>query len=406
MTKNQKYITHFLENNYNTLKVYFIFFCSIIFGIYSFYYGLMTTSDSIQYLTTSINIFHSFKLISVRGEFYSAFPPLYPFLLSFLPILKEHFLIGISFLHSLIFLFNSYLIMRLFDHYIENFVIRFMCLILCLISIPFIINHVFIWSESFFYTLTLFWSFILLTKEYKGVFTSWALLTIITLLICLQRKTGFIFIITSSLFLIYDNKFDKKIISKPFIYSLISIIFPIYWRIRYRTLNEDLLYIKNFSIIQTWHAIQQEITELGSWIIPELSPEILKWIVFLLFLFFIIRQSKKIYYKRELILSILLFSIYSISIITVMTFFKLSQTIDIRVLGSIFPFIILIIGICTSNYLNKSNFKYRFNTIIVLFCFILSYNLVRTYHNLKNWGVIEKISYPELIKMAQYESIN
>ena len=146
---------------------------------------------------------------------------------------------------------------------------------------------------------------------------------------------------------------------------------------RYRHLHQDELYFKHFSLSQTWEAINQEITELGSWIIPRVLPDYLKWVIVALVVVLVLFNFKENIKSKAFVLSLILLVVYSSSIITVKTFYKLNQTIDIRVLGSILPFILLIVSISYSNFWKSKQKKITSISLLYLFYFITLEELTR-----------------------------
>lgn len=383
----------------NKLPYYSILIIGIlVFAIYSFTGGLMTTNDSIHYLVSGFNLFEHGELISIKDKPLTAFPPLYPLLISF--ILKfSKTLNSLTVFHIILYFINSILVHKFYDKYLNSKYVKLGAFMITIWSSFYIINHIFIWSEGFFYTLSFFWFFQTLKLQKNQNLINTVIYITIGILLCMQRKTGFILILSSGVyFLLQKENWNFKKLSSIFIISFLASIFTLYWRIRASLISQNFLYNKHFSFTQTWNAINQEVTELGTWLIPRTSPDWAKWILILLLIVFIFKQLIDTKTDESTKLSLILFFVYSSTIITFMTFYKLSQTMDIRVMGSIAPFIVLIVAQSIEKFQNKSTSKI-FNYIIMsAFFVILLYNLARSYKNLEQWKNVKKLTFNEILK--------
>lgn len=367
-------------------------------AVFSFYVlsgGLMTTSDSAHYVSASYHLFHNGALLGVGKEAFTAFPPLYPMLLAVAHFFSNP-LVAMSMLHILIYTINAILITFFFKHFFGSTYITLGLLVFTLFSSPFMVNHVFIWSEAFFYTLCIPWFFLTLKVSKKQDIAYWAILTVVSLLLTMQRKTGFIFVLASTLFILLstDHKTWKLYLSTG-VYLLVSSSFTFAWRFRAQMLTNEFMYDKHFSWLQTWKAINEEVIELGEWMIPRVFPDGLKWAVVLALIAGMMYVFRKHKLPPEIKLSILLFFAYSGAIISFMTFYKLSQTMDIRVMGSILPFLLLIVGFLVKK-ISEMGATHRY-VIVVCVGGIVLYNIARSYKNLEQWKSVPKKSLTQLL---------
>ena len=356
----------------------------------------MHTYDSLHYIVTASNLVENSKLISLHNQPLTAFPPLYPILIA-LCFYVHKSLSSLLFLHVFIYIVNVLLLLQFFKS-VADIYVRTLAFIFTFLSSFFIINHIFIWSEAFFYTLSFLWFWQTLRLNKNQSVLNASLYILIGLLMCMQRKTGFIFILSSAIFYLIQSKNwnFKQFLFVGFITFLAS-LFTIYWRIRSTILDQNFMYDKHFSLAQTWKAINEEITELGTWLIPRIAPESLKWIIILLLIVFIFKQFSNVKVNKPIQLSITLLIVYSGVIISFMTFYKLSQTMDIRVMGSISPFIILIVAKAVENYKNTNQSKYQNIILISIFSIVMCYNLARSYTNLEQWKSVKKMTLKEIL---------
>lgn len=366
-----------------------------VFAFYILSGGLMTTGDSANYVSASYHLFHSGELLGVGQKAFTAFPPLYPMLLS-----TAHFfsnpLVAMSVLHILIYSINALLATFFFKHFFGASYVTLGLLFFTLFSSPFLVNHVFIWSEAFFYTLCIPWFFLTLYVSKKENLAYWICLTVVSLLLTMQRKTGFIFVIVSTLhILLSTDKKTWKLYLRSAAYLVVSSSFTFLWRFRAQMLTNEFMYDNHFSLLQTGKAINEEVIALGEWMIPRIFPNELKWAVVLALIASMIYVFRKHKLPPEIRLSLLLFFAYSGVIISFMTFYKLSQTMDIRVMGSILPFLLLIVGFLIQK-LTEMSIIYRY---IIVTCVgsILLYNIARSYRNLEQWKFVPKKSLTELL---------
>ncbi len=177
----------------------FYFLFPLIFGelllLIALQSGLKFTSDSHLYLTGADHIIsHGFNDLFKQPVFLAK-PILYPLLLALLG--KNLVLLKTS--HLLIYAISFYLFNSIVKKLIENKFNRLLVNLMFVLSAAILMDHAFVWTESFFMTLLLADFYLLIHFIEKKQVTTQILMLIIGVMMIGLRHVGIVFVMTISL---------------------------------------------------------------------------------------------------------------------------------------------------------------------------------------------------------------
>lgn len=193
-----------LSKQLTRLLFMFIVALSIVFQWYGHRYGLLLTSDSLQYLSAA----HSFKtegiFLSPDGSLYTYWPPLFPVILSLadspelvLPWINVCVTPGIAFL-----------LFFLADRIFEKNIFRIIFIMISLCNVQMIMISVFLWSELIFFLFVLMAVVCAVKMKHSNLW--FVILLIVLCLMCLQRNAGAFLVPAFSLWFLLDRDRSQR----------------------------------------------------------------------------------------------------------------------------------------------------------------------------------------------------
>lgn len=358
--------------------------------MYSVYpYGLGITDDSVNYFSAALSFPPSLQ--KVDGSPYIEWPPLYPLILSlfkYTGLPPDLFTLG---LHLVSFQLSLWIIGNLIVNEIHSFSIRLWAITLTLFSLPILLIYAFAWSEAFFTTLLLLIIYQLKVYTTRPSFSIFVTITLLSVFLCFQRKSGII--ITSSITL-YLLGFPRaysfiKRIGTATQYFLLSILpFLLYLITRYTSSGRLVTERNEFSIKNLLGTISETIHVVSTWVIPDELPLGIRTSLVIVFVaasicIGLLRRSALSDYHFCLVT---LLSGYLIFTNIVFLFVKLDDQFDDRIFAPIYPVFLLIL---TSGagflYSNRLRFKQYAYLPVIIGALWLIYPISRTIYHVHKW---------------------
>ncbi|MFL5728523.1 MAG: hypothetical protein ACJ75J_03455 [Cytophagaceae bacterium] len=303
------------------------------------------TDDSINYLNAATGFPYMQK---IDGSAFTEWPPLYPAILSLyklsgLNILHFATLVnGISFCLSIVF-FN-----RMTEFLFKNRFVYGTYLLCLLCSVPLIQSSVFLWSESFFILLILLALRILIKYLEKRDFSQFILLIALSILLCLQRKSGIIFCGAFAVILFYyRSQTISKILLEILAYLCLSCAPFFLWTYRRYLLSGSATSQRMWEPERIGENIRQTADILSSWLMPDEIPlpvrSILLAALLLVFILTLRKSEPQILQKRIFLsISIIVLNTYVLTLCLIFLYLRADEPIDDRLLSPVYLFFIFL----------------------------------------------------------------
>jgi hypothetical protein len=379
------------------LKLAIYLLLTTIIYLYAVVCGLGLTPDSHAYMAAAKSFAISHQFNSTNGEPYTAWTPLYPFLLSFYTdniVIFAIILQGIGLLTVVAIIYYST------EKLIEN---HFLCIWVCLQAVfsPYLfLVSSFLWSEIVF--TAILW--ILLSVFFQGnknnKFHYFLWLIVLSNLLCLQRNTGIFIVLSLGLCMLLQNLQDltwqnlKILVSKTIIckifgaifYVIFSLLGVIIWHIRCEMLTPTKVnFTENIFDFPITHVLYFSLHRLSTWFFPPQIPYFLRIILLFVIIFYLLKELLKIYQVNKFnyflaYLPIIIFS-YIFAFIILLRNFDADGD---RYLAPIHAVFVLWLGIFFDSKLKNGK-----NRLILFFLFMwLAYPIIRTVKNVQFWHEI------------------
>jgi hypothetical protein len=267
---------------YNSSKILIFIILAAIISILGGYlifratfWGPWAFSDSAAYISAARNIQAGKGAIILNSNGSTTrvteFPPLFPFILSFLTPKNGDFIEIARWLNIILFSISIFALGSICLIASESLILSLLASILIAISPLMVDTFSGFMSEPLFITmlLLLVFLFLLFLKFQKSTFLISAI--IISLLIPLTRYAGILFVICISICLLwFRNKIKQKLVKFVPLYILISLTPIGLWFLdQYNTLNKvgGKRFAINLELIKSiFQSIFQEIKVIGNWI--------------------------------------------------------------------------------------------------------------------------------------------
>lgn len=371
---------------------------ALLLFLYSvFTYGLGITDDSVNYLSAAISLPDSLQKID--GSPFVEWPPLFPLLISLYKIAGTNILSFLLILHGISVFITVWSISDILKEETSSPAVFWAGMIMAVFSVPFLLIHVFAWSEGIF-TMFIILAYLYLKSFLKSEAHS-AFLALIfwSVLLSFQRKSGIIFdgIFALLLFSYLKRKTWTKRLQYSVTYFVISIA-PFFLYL-YTRQKKSGAFFTNFEFdISLWKInFSQALDIVSSWLFPdELGLGFRVAISFLIFILSLglyikskgFRPGRLSFHQAS---SLIVLVLYTLSIIFIFLFLNLGEPFDDRIFAPVFPFFIfLFVSILDSIYYNllllpvKRISYLRPVFLIVLFSWCL-YPVSRTFYTIHQW---------------------
>jgi hypothetical protein len=235
-------------------------------------HGIGLTHDSGIYVLSAKMLFREGALIDYRGGALNLYPPLYIMLLSLYEFTAFDLYSWAIFLQALAYGFTFYFTHQLAALLFKDRNYFFMVCLWTLLSLPLLVNAVFLWSEAFF-ILFVIWTLYLCIQygNHALGYRQVGLLSLVSLLAVMQRYAGITLVITVFLFLFFTIK--KNSLQKAFIvssaYAFIPTFFMLAWAYRNHVLAGGTIVHDQWFLHGPFYNTAEALVTLGSFFIPD-----------------------------------------------------------------------------------------------------------------------------------------
>lgn len=360
--------------------------------VYSVYpYGLGVTDDSVNYFSAALSFPPSLQ--KVDGSPFVEWPPLYPLLLS---LFKYTGLSPVLFafgLHLLSLQLSFWIIGSLIVKDVYSFSIRIWAAILSLFSLPVLLVYAFAWSEAFFTTLVLLIVYQLKIYNKRPSLRTFIIITILSVLLCFQRKSGIVITSAISLYLLsfpHESGHRKRILTAANYFLLSILPFLLYLIARYTSSGRFVTEQNELSLKSVLNNLSETINVVSTWVIPDELPFSIRLSFCLLILFFAITICFFLFRRIRLspyhccLLTIL--AGYLIFTNIIFLFLKLDDHLDDRIFAPVYPvFLLLLSSGADFLYTNRHRFNHYTYPLIIIGSLWLTYPISRTIYHLYKW---------------------
>ncbi|MDN4164834.1 hypothetical protein QWY31_04935 [Cytophagales bacterium LB-30] len=170
----------------------------VLYG-YATWGGLITTQDSLDYLSAAQSFRQSGEFLSPDGSPYAHWPPFYPLLLAIISSIHLPLVV----FHAFGLVLITILLYVMARHTFNDLTWRISFWVLSLLGVYMLLMAVFVWSELYFTFLLL----LLLVVNRLRKYLPWAdvFLVLIAFALCLQRSAGFFVLAGLALARVLEN---------------------------------------------------------------------------------------------------------------------------------------------------------------------------------------------------------
>lgn len=278
--------------------------------LYSTWYGIATEYDSLHYISAAKSLAENGTLKNIDGTAYTAWPPLYPFILSLFG--TKYILVWARVVQCLCYCINTGILYFASFYLFEKNSTRITFLVFTCLSATLLIVYRFAWTEGLFIIL-LYLSFLFFCKSDYKITIYFFISSIINNLLCMQRLAGIFFVAALCIcwILVSGKKFSFRTVIESAAYFTLSAVSMIIWNYRNSFIEENPSYLGNIGLSDYTHGIFFYAKGFTSWFIPSVlsNPviEVLLFGAFAMYLFYIILQSQEKRLQKTLAVIILIY---------------------------------------------------------------------------------------------------
>ncbi len=338
---------------------------SVVIWIWLTQNGFGLTADAKAYLYAAESFGKQGEFLTPQG-YYTHWTPLFPFLLSFVPV---KVLFGIT------LLLNLCLLYLLVYQVIQRCFWQTIAYLHAALSTIFVMVHFFVWSEALFlaFLLAIVILFLqMLEKENTKIFYA---LILISNLLCLQRMAGIFFVIALALLFAYYFSWEKA-----FVYLVLSSLGLGLWLMRNSFLQNKPDFVENIWAVSMYDSFMGYAESFIKIIFPIFDNRLV-WLTGFMFVYFTLSLGLSFAKEQPSFVLFFLFFFY------VSVMIALSMNIPHESDRYAFPvmsfFQILfwkkLSDLDEKRYKLQSKFKYFVMVVVII------YNLFRTYSNVQRW---------------------
>lgn len=362
---------------------------TILYVYAVFPYGLGITDDSVNYFSAALSFPPS--LLKVDGSLFVEWPPLYPLLLSLfkytgLPPVPFAFGLHLIFLQLSLWLIGNLIVKKVY-----SFPVRIWAATLALFSLPVILIYAFAWSEAFFTTLLLLIISQLNKHIYKPSSKTFITITVLSILLCFQRKSGVMVTTAISLCLLsypYQSSHGKRIVHAASYFLLSILPFVFYLLTRYIHSGRFVTEQKELSFRNISDNLTETADVISTWVIPDELPLIFRFSFCLLLIgisvYFLLFRRINLSPYHYCLLTIL--CSYLIFVNLTFLFIRLDDRFDDRIFAPVYPvFLLLLSSGADFLYTNRQRFNRYVYPLFIFGTLWLVYPISRTVYHLYKW---------------------
>lgn len=230
--------------------------------------GFGLTADAKAYLYAAETFRKKGELLTPNG-YYTNWVPLFPVLLSFLPV---KVLFCVTLVANLMLLYL--LVVKMLDFCWQGF----LCYAQIIFSAPFVMIHFFVWSEAIFLLLLLALVLLYAKILYQKKISTKALviLVIISNFLCLQRMAGVFFVMIFAWLIGYYVSWKKAVA-----YLSLSLVGMVLWLIRNSFLQAKPDFLDNIFVVEFYKSLVDYAEVIVKLFLP--AGLLYKWVVLLIF---------------------------------------------------------------------------------------------------------------------------
>lgn len=356
----------------STMRVFYIFCGLLALGIIILWLfitqnGFGSTVDAQAYLYAAQSLQEVGEFLTPHG-YYTNWTPLFPITLSVLGIRITLF---ITLIINLILVFL--LTKNVFDTSFRSFT-SYLAYTHTLLGVFFILIHFFMWSEAGFMALLM--ACILSIQQLQKK-QDWAILIILSNLLCMQRMAGIFFIVFFFVWIWKQHTWQKA-----FLYGFLASLSLLAWFTRNFFIQKKPDFIENIFMVSLENSFLGYADAVLNIFLPsQFIPNVLKIMLFIMFLgilVYILWIDTKPALK--------LFSGLILSYVSIMLFLRMNvEGESERYMAPIVPFIIFLFWKQIAMFLNKNTHLYVHISGYAVGFLIIVYNIFRTYKNVYQW---------------------
>lgn len=334
-------------------------------------------------------------MIKADGTVYTEWPPLFPLILSIANLLTLNTLLFAKLLHGLIYIVTLLLMLKLLKINIQSKPVYFISVVILIFSAPFLQMHVMLWSEPLFMLLIVINIILLHRYSEEPNMEKLLFLILIGALMYLQRKTGTIFIASTSLLIFYLDK-SKRRGTFHSVFYLICCSIPVYlWYTRRYEVSGKVFGAAGLEPGKFITNTEEFFHTFTSYFLPSTVPLSMRiTIVFFLFALaaLVILKNKNLQnlLKNNLYLKVSIFKtlFYYSCLLIFLIYIQIDDSIDDRILSPVLlPLYISLIIIIDAVYLKANEIKKEYAMLflipIILWAF---YSSIRTAYHINRWN--------------------
>jgi hypothetical protein len=326
--------------------------------------GFGLTTDAKAYLYAAESFRKQGELLTPQG-YYTNWTPLFPFLLSFMPV---------KVLFGATLLLNLFLLYWLVHQTIINRFWQTICYLHTSLSVVLVMVHFFVWSEALFLTFLLAITILflqMLEKERSAFFYS---LILLSNLLCLQRMAGIFFVIAFALLFAYYFSWEKA-----FRYFVLSSLGLGLWLVRNSFLQGKPDFLENIWAVTMSESFIGYAESFVKLFVP--TYDMSSWLVIVMFIVILIGSG--IHSANEKTLFVLFFLFFFYFAVMLALSMNIPFESD-RYASPVMPFLQILFWKRLNTFEGeKEKFRSKFRYFIMIA--IIAYNLFRTYWNVQQW---------------------
>lgn len=221
------------------------------------------TYDSHDYIDASEGTVTYFLGENDDGFRYTLRPPLYPLYLSFF----TDKITAAWWLNVVCFFFSLWMIVLIADYLKWSVIWTYASVLLTAVSLPWLENHFFVWTEPVFSAVFLLLIYFLLKKK------SVAVILVTCLILFSIRKAGLFILIITCFYYLLDKQYRNF-----FVFGIIAGVFVVGWEILVTSFAERSPFISNFEYLS--HLDRAAFLDvITAWILPRKIPVLFRVIL-------------------------------------------------------------------------------------------------------------------------------
>lgn len=338
---------------------------SVVVWIWLTQNGFGLTADAKAYLYAAESFRKQGEFLTPQG-YYTNWTPLFPFLLSFVPV---------KVLFGMTLLLNLCLLYLLVYQAIQSRFWQTISYLHAALSTIFVMVHFFVWSEALFLTFLLAIVILflqMLEKENTKIFYA---LILISNLLCLQRMAGIFFVIALTLLLAYYFFWQKA-----FVYLVLSSLGLGLWLVRNNFLENKPDFVGNIWAVSMYDSFMGYAESFIKTIFPVFENH-LAWLTGFLFIYFSLGLGLSFVKENKAFVLFFLFFFY------VSVMLALSMNIPHESDRYAFPAMLFfqILFWKKLSDLDEKRYKLQSKLKYLIVVVVIVYNLFRTYSNVQRW---------------------